>query len=290
LVGVGNTSPDVDVAWTSGLTPPLKPLALYPGDKVGEGRGVNVNGTHVVGWGLTERKSRYDASVPYRHALLWQGDVPPVAIDPFGPRASIETVAMAVDNSGSAIAGFATTELSLSHPFEVTDSRGHQGVVWMRKAGSYDRVDLPFLSTQPTCARAYDIDAVGRNVVGFSGTRGTSRPVLWTARQPGQFQIEDLGVLAGFEAGGANGISPDGETVVGSCYRGGDDNFESTAFIWDRRHGIRDIRKTLLDAGVSDVESWTLIEAYGVSRNGEWVCGIARDADYNIFGWVARMP
>ncbi len=150
---------------------------------------------------------------------------------------------------------------------------------------------LPFLNGLTACSRASDVDGAGQTVVGFSGIYGESHAVLWGLRHPsGSYELADLGVLAGFEASGALGISQNGRVVVGSCYRVDGDNFESTAFLWDRRQGMRDVRKALLDAGVPGLEGWTLLEASAVSENGEWVCGTARNADWDIFGWVARMP
>ncbi len=73
IVGFANAgSPTLDVP-TSFSPPggPLTVLGMFPGDKVGEARGVNVNGSLLVGWGLTERTSRFGSADPYRHALLW---------------------------------------------------------------------------------------------------------------------------------------------------------------------------------------------------------------------------
>jgi hypothetical protein len=105
--------------------------------------------------------------------------------------------------------------------------------------------------------------------------------------------LVDLGQLPGSDPFNdlATGLacSADGNTIVGSNGNG----FFGTplrAFIWRAGLGMTDLRTLLLSLGATQVSSWYLSEALGISADGHTICGVGFDASFHLQSWVATLP
>ena len=117
----------------------------------------------------------------------------------------------------------------------------------------------------------------GSPASGFSGQEA----FLWT-ETGGMIGLGDL--PGGIFFSGATGVSDDGSIVVGN----GDNGINSAAFIWDRAHGMRDLRAVLAASGV-DMSGWYLRSAMSISADGTTIVGDGFHGE-RVEGWVAVIP
>lgn len=127
---------------------------------------------------------------------------------------------------------------------------------------------------------AFAVSADGTTIIGTASTAdGTfDEAFRWTAKDG----AAGLGDLPGGQATSrAFGVSGDGSIIVGVGYT--DKNDE--AFIWGSVHGMRNLREVFAGAGVSDMEDWHFITAYGISPNGRFIVGYGTNAkgEYEAF-------
>ena len=123
----------------------------------------------------------------------------------------------------------------------------------------------------------------GDVVVGRAVSANCMEAARWTAAEG----LVGLGDLPGGACESiAFGISSDGGTIVGSA------NSESgqEAFLWTKAAGMRSMRTVLREAGVHEVEGWTLAVANGISGDGRVIVGGGVNPTGNNEGWIVRIP
>ncbi len=99
--------------------------------------------------------------------------------------------------------------------------------------------------------------------------------------------MTDLGELAGgADFSDALAVNADGTVIVGrSAGASG-----TVAMIWDANHGVRSLKDVLINRGVSNLASWTLSSASGISDDGTVICGWGLNPLGLDEGWVAVLP
>ena len=112
----------------------------------------------------------------------------------------------------------------------------------------------------------YGVSADGAVVVGYGDGTGFSQHAFrWTSAG-----MEDLGTMTGGTYSVMLwGVSADGTVVVGY---GDGTGFGNHAFRWTAATGMRDLNTLLADAGVN-MTGITLVAAYDVSANGQFIVG-----------------
>lgn len=132
------------------------------------------------------------------------------------------------------------------------------------------------------------VSADGRTIVGKRYRPGIdyALPYRWTA---GTGMVE-LGSLPGGEYEiEPLAVSGDGSTVVGQLLAAPDGGL-LRAFIWDARHGTRDLRTVLIeDYHLTEVEDWKLGGATSISMDGLTIAGFGLGPD-GFQAWVAHLP
>jgi uncharacterized membrane protein len=132
----------------------------------------------------------------------------------------------------------------------------------------------------------------GRTIVGLTsydlGWTDGSMPYVWTE----EGGMVGLGGIDGWRSlnGSAYDVSADGRFVVGESHV----RDWAQAFIWDADNGMRGVQDILEEnLGEEALEGWTLDAAFGVSDDGQWICGRGWywvDGSTVFEGWVARIP
>jgi probable HAF family extracellular repeat protein len=136
---------------------------------------------------------------------------------------------------------------------------------------------------------AYAVSADGSTIVGRRTRAGDDygTPYRWTA----QTGMVSLGTLNG----GAyliypQAVSGDGSIIVGYLVPAPSGGI-AQAFIWDIEHGVRDLRRVLIeDYHLTTVEDWLqLADANGISADGRTIVGFGSGPD-GAEAWVAHVP
>jgi probable HAF family extracellular repeat protein len=131
--------------------------------------------------------------------------------------------------------------------------------------------------------RANAVTPDGRVIVGM-GAISSFEAFRWTATE-----LQLLGTFAPTHPGSsASDVSADGNVIVGMG-SGVDADGSGEAFVWFPRRGILDLRRYLLDHGVSAVQSWRLSEAMSVSADGRMLAGWGVDPQGRASAWIARI-
>jgi probable HAF family extracellular repeat protein len=163
------------------------------------------------------------------------------------------TAASGVSADGGVVVGFSETSPSrYAHAFRWTPAGGIQ--------------DLGV--TSGTESLADDVSADGQVIVGQArNPQGFWRAMRWTAAQG----MRDMGTLGGPMSAAYN-TSADGSVAVGTSLINSS-SASNRAFRWTTQDGMRDLRQLLLDGGATNVESWILFTANGVSADGRVIAG-----------------
>lgn len=131
---------------------------------------------------------------------------------------------------------------------------------------------------------AEDVSANGHVVVGSGwSSRGRVEAFRWVEGRG----MEALGDLPGGEyVSEALAVSGNGRTVVGLSKRERGD----VAFIWDREHGMRELRDVLVeDYGLQQARRWDLVAAWDISLDGNTIVGWGFNPRGQAEGFVATL-
>lgn len=292
---------------------------LPGGDQFGEGLGLSLDGSVVVGRSSSAQSSSNDEAFRWTAATGTQG----LGDLPGGPFHSIAEGASA---NGSIVVGFSASGV---YPASSEAFR------WTAATGMVGLGDLPGGSPR---SYAYDVSADGDTVVGWSSSAASGvtsdEAMLW---RPGKGMIGLGGLVGGTLFSEALGVSADGTTAVGfSTSNNGTEAFRWTeaagmvslgdvpgeyslnevawdasasgsvivgsrgygpgarAFIWDAQNGMRDLQTVLESVLGYALPAWTLTEARGISDDGLTITGIGSFAfnppQASTEGWVLTLP
>ena len=132
---------------------------------------------------------------------------------------------------------------------------------------------------------AYKTSADGSIVVGASISDKGTEAFRWvlSERDTGDGAMEGLGHLtSGDPTSSATDVSADGSVVVG--YSGTSSGRE--AFIWDETHGMRDLRRVLIDDYGLALDEWRLIQGCEISDDASVIAGYGINPDGDTEAWV----
>jgi probable HAF family extracellular repeat protein len=119
----------------------------------------------------------------------------------------------------------------------------------------------------------------GRKVISIS----ESHAFRWTVTGG----VEDIGTLGG-KSGTAQDMSADGSVIVGNA--GINTSSVQRAFRWTTKRKMQDLRQELLNAGVQEVQGWTLQSATGVSADGTVIVGYGIGPSRVTEAFLAVLP
>jgi hypothetical protein len=139
-------------------------------------------------------------------------------------------------------------------------------------------------------ADAFTVSADGSAVFGLSWGNGAEQAWRWTAADG----TVALGVPQGWTfSSTALDATADGQTAVGIGVAGD----EVRPFIWDSRHGIRDLERALVEEWGMDLGGWRLTDGQwdmfvGISDDGRTLTGIGTNPQGQTESWIAtvRVP
>jgi probable HAF family extracellular repeat protein len=234
-------------------------------------RGISADGNTIVGFGSSAASTAVCGIC--QEAFKWTaqtGFVPLGDLD----GGNFDSHATAISGNGQIIVGSGTSAI------------GSAPVMW-DSAGIHNLGYLPLGAFAPQgTANAINFD--GSVIVGTSSSvNGTMEAFRWTPS--GMIGLGDL--PGGPFQSQAWAVSDDGQIVVGQATTEGGlfGAGQSTAFIWDQAHGIRDLKQVLTDAGL-DLTGWLLTSARAISADGATITGIGTNPDGNGEGWIAHLP
>jgi len=288
----GGATTSVPFRWRYGETLEI-PTHLYPYDPIPTGTGraydVSDDGEVVVGYFDGDDTGRIDA---FRWEL--DGDVSE-SFDRFQPYSS----ANAVSASGNILVGSGRSD-------HLPPFLWDNGVIELLPQLEVDE------SLQPN-SRVLGLSADGSVAVGWGREGFFQTPaVRWD-----DGVISSIGILPGANWSKAEGISADGQTIVGtsdsgafrwagdpmSAIGGGAQIARSAsgdgalivglgsagAFIWDGINGTRDVATVLQDNHGFDLGDWALDDATAISDDGQTLIGYATNSLGDVRAWRAAL-
>ena len=177
---------------------------------------------------------------------------------------------------------------------------GVQAFRWVQGSGALQ--PLGFLAMPDGFTKfseAYAASADGSVIVGLSRSNSSVstngwEAFRWSARQDAAGGMQPLGDLPGGAfLSAAYATSADGSIIVGRAGVQGPCNpfgcqTAGRAFIWDHRHGLRDLTIVLAGLGIN-LSGWQLTEARGVSADGRIIAGTGTNPTGNTEAWRADL-
>jgi probable HAF family extracellular repeat protein len=223
--------------------------------------GVSADGQVIVGYG---------SSVPSGtgwEAFRW---TPTNGMQALGDLAggNFDSRAWGVSADGSVIVG------------ESSSSDGNQAFRWTTASGM---VGLGDLTNGNFSSIAYGVSADGSTVVGYGSpdSSGTHEAFRWTA----ETGMVGLGFLPCDTWTIARAVSGDGSIIVGdpqiSTYK--------CVFVWDARHGLRELLSVLTNDYGLDLTGWQLGRATAITPDGKVIVGYGSNPSGQTEGWIANL-
>jgi probable HAF family extracellular repeat protein len=172
---------------------------------------------------------------------------------------------------------------------DVGNSSAGQACRWSDEGGA---VGLGFLPGGIT-SRANKVSLDGSVVVGVAGKTNDIYGSHEAFRWENGLMI-GLGDLPGGDFySWANDVSGNGAVVVGYSIASGRWSYSdqvNEAFIWDSKHGMRNLKTVLVNDFGLNLMGWTLSSAEGISSDGLTIVGNGINPDGYIEGWVVTIP
>jgi len=257
-------------------------LPALPGDVQSTPRGVNGNGL-VVG------RSGPSSGVGAQ-AVLWAGGTPIGLGFPAGANPAIDsTLAYQISGDDGTVVGV----------YSARTPRGSIGGIPLYNVDSFPFLwsngtftILPNLPHEPSSTLApreegvaYAVNGDGTVAVGRSHNGLGRQAFRWTAATG----TTGLGFLPSAQAQNsqAEDVSADGRIIVG--WSQSDGLSSQSAFLWDPVHGMRRLDTLLQLRGVA-LNGWELTSASGVSADGQFITGVARNTLGDTRGFVVFLP
>lgn len=154
--------------------------------------------------------------------------------------------------------------------------------------------DLAIRWTEATGMQTLGVEgaatAASRDGSAIAGIMGVKEFEYHTFRWTSTGGIQDLKTLGG-NYSRPDDMSADGSVIVGESSTGKG----VAAFRWTTRKQMQDLKRELLDLGVTEVEGWTLRSATGVSADGTVIVGYGLPPNraccsYEAFRAVLPLP
>jgi probable HAF family extracellular repeat protein len=216
----------------------LASLGLLPGGTFSDARGINADGSVVVGFA--------GDSADHNRAFRWtnSGGMASLGVLP----GMTDSWGMGVSSDGSVVVGSS---------FDNSTGRAFR---WTSAAGMVDLGLLPGADS----AGANAISGDGSVIIGDSYSSITGQTTFrWTSAGG----MQDLGLGSDFEAGA---INRDGSEIVGDVFSSA--FTQPHAVLWTSALGVIDLNTYLPSIGV-DLTGWQLQFARGISANGDTITG-----------------
>ena len=221
--------------------------------------GVSGDGSAIVGLGWN--------GCGYARGFDWNADTGMTDLGSVAPPRSSR--ANAISGDGSAIVGWSD---------QATGFR--QGAQWLEGAGAWQWLS----SDYGPVGEALAVNASGSMIVGYNC--GPLGQWAWYWTEDGGVQCIN-GPIPEPNQTYMSAVSDDGSVIAGAVRPVFGP--ETDAVLWLNLEPV-DLRQYLLDNGVSEVESWTLIWASAVSADGSAVAGTGIGPDLRIHGFVVVFP
>lgn len=229
---------------------------------------ISWDGATVAGYRVRTGETRFEA-------VVWQNGSAQLLGQTFGDQ---ETLATGVSSTGTVV-GQTSEWPGPARPFR-----------WTAQAG-IQFIDLPETVRFEGGPR---VSADGNTIAGdWWPQAGGDESFVWT-EQSGAIGLGDL--PGGAFSSHAAGLSADGQIVVGTSITGSYSPAEgffvhsTTAFIWDKNHGMRSLPAVLADEYGLDLRGWALWEATGISADGRTIVGNGVSPDGYWQTWIAQVP
>jgi len=84
------------------------------------------------------------------------------------------------------------------------------------------------------------------------------------------------------------GLSGDGQTVIGVS--GPFSGINRKPYIWDAANGMRNMADVFVNDYGIDLNGWTLVEALGISEDGNTIVGYGSNPQGITEGWIVTIP
>jgi probable HAF family extracellular repeat protein len=231
-------------------------LGVLPGGTFSWAEGVSADGSVIVGNGDSARG---------REAFRWTADEGLVGLGDL-PGKNFFSLAKGASADGSVVVGLGS------------NSSGFQAVMWTPEEGI---VELGSLLDGVGTSVANGVSADGSVVVGRAhNADGRGEAFRWTASEG----MTALSHSTDIVSATALDVSADGRVIVGTAGY----TYRNIAFVWDAVHGMRSVEDVLIASGV-DVALWRLIEAIGVSADGNTIAGKGWNPDGKQEAWIATL-
>jgi uncharacterized membrane protein len=177
-------------------------------------------------------------------------------------------VAQAVSGNGQAIVGCSSS------------SAGVAAFRWTAESGM---VNLGRFTGRDSWATT--TSCTGDVIAGFCAN-GPAYPVrgwVWTD-QAGMLPLGDL--PGGTEHAHPHDMSADGRIIIGqsNSYLGDE------AFIWDKTHGLRNLKSVLVSDYHLNLDGWTLQDAWSISADGNIIAGYGLTPAGEPHAWLVTLP
>jgi probable HAF family extracellular repeat protein len=195
-VAVGNTDDNLAFRWSQSSG--IASLGDLPGGlSASSANGVSSDGTIVVGYGTSDAGTE---------AFRWQQGAGMVGLGDL-PGGTFTSVAFEVSADGTVVVGYGNSE------------SGNEAFRWTQASGMIGLGDLP---GGMFGSYANDVSANGSAVVGYGTTDDGTEAFVWDATR-GMRNLHDVlinqhglgGKLHGWHLNAANGVSADGQVIVG---------------------------------------------------------------------------
>ncbi|MHC4441635.1 MAG: hypothetical protein ACYTA5_03490 [Planctomycetota bacterium] len=192
------------------------------------------------------------------------------------PGGSFASAASGVSGDGSVIVGGGSSEAS--------NEKFNEAFRWTQQEGMVGLGDLPggIFGSYATSVSGDGCVIVGAGSSASSNEK-FNEAFRWT-QEEGMVGLGDLPGGSFYSA--ALDVSGDGSVIVGVSEGPGAD----AAFIWDIKHGMRDLKDVLVNEYSLDLSGWKLLSAQGVSHDGKTIVGHGTYPRRLRQGWVARLP
>lgn len=223
------------------------------GTSVGfEARAISGDGNTVVGQGV--------GATGTTEAFMWTREGGFVGLGEL-PGGYTSSSAEAVSHDGRVIVGVSQSAL------------GQEAMRWTHQNGMEGLGDL---EGGGVIAYAWGVSGDGSTVIGWGTTATSASEAFSWTEQTGMIDLW---------RGAANAVSYDGQVVVG---RGDVDG----PMLWTATDGARNLQDVLVnDYGLAaSLDGWTLMDAVGVSADGNTLAGWGENPNGDIEAWIAVIP